>query len=484
MGKQAGRLKPERLWRFFEEISAIPRCSGDAGKISGYLLRFAGQRGLEHRLDRAGNIVMVRPARPGREGAPVIVLQGHVDMVCEKDAGTAHDFTRDPVRLKIGSDSVSAEGTTLGADNGIGVAAMLAVLDGEAPPSGKLECLFTVDEETGLTGASALDESLLQGRLLVNLDTEETGTVCIGCAGGRDSFLTFPLRRVPAGEESGLLLSIAGLKGGHSGADIHLGRANAIKLMAWTLKRLRKEFPFRIASITGGDKLNAIPREVEAVLCVGKSLVRVFSRRFSDLSESAGKEYLQLEPELRLEIREHPLPEAVADSASTDMLINLLNVIPHGVLAMSPVMSGLVETSTNCASVRTDADAVTVSSSHRSSVDSALLRVCDVHLAIAEMAGARIEQSEGYPGWIPNRDSRLLRIAEDAVREVTGHKAMVTAVHAGLECGVIKSRFPGMEAISIGPSITGAHSPRESVDVRGVETFWNILLRILDHPSL
>jgi dipeptidase D len=480
MNKKIRQLKPERIWSYFEEISRIPRCSGNTERIVDYLLRFARGHGLEERMDSASNLVIVKPPSQRYSRVPVVVLQSHVDMVCEKDSDSSHDFNRDKLKLKIEAGSLSAEKTTLGADNGLGMAVMLSILEDTTIPSGALECLFTVDEEIGLKGAFAMDSSLIRGRLLINLDTEEAGSICIGCAGGRDSHFALPVRRAAAEKgEKRLLMQVRGLRGGHSGAEIHLGRGNAIKLLARLLLQMMKGCSFRIVSITGGDKLNAIPREAEAVLSVrGMDEVQV-RKRFQELSSLVKDEYLCIEPDCSFRIEEHSGTEAPFDAGSTQLLLHLLSVIPHGVLGMSHQMEGLVETSSNLASVRTSAESVQLASSHRSSVESALGWVCDMHGAIAGMAGCDIMQTEGYPGWRPDEDSRLLKHAQRAIRKVMGREAKVTAIHAGLECGIIKTKFEGMDAISIGPTITGPHSPQEKVDIRSVEIFWKVLLQIL-----
>jgi len=480
MNQKIHQLKPERIWRYFEEISKIPRCSGHTERIMDYLLRFARKQGLEHRKDSASNLVILKPPSERYASAPVVVLQSHVDMVCEKDSGISHDFTNDPLKLRIEEGTLRAEKTTLGADNGLGMAAMLSILEDTTIPSGALECLFTGDEEIGLKGAFAMDSSLIRGRLLINLDTEEVGVICIGCAGGRDSHFVLPVRRaaVEKGEKR-FLMQVRGLRGGHSGTEIHLGRGNAIKLLTRLLLQMKKNCSFRIVSITGGDKLNAIPREAEAVLSVRGMDEAQARKLFQELSLSVREEYLYIEPDFSFRIAEYSGTEDPLDAVSTDVLVHLLSVIPHGVLTMSHQMEGLVETSSNLASVRASADSIQIASSHRSSVDSALDWVCDLHASIAEMSGCEIKQNEGYPGWRPDEDSWLLKHARSAIQKVMGREAKVTAVHAGLECGIIKTKFRGMDAISIGPTITGPHSPQEKLDIGSVEIFWNVLLQIL-----
>jgi len=473
-------LKPERVWYYFEEISKIPRCSENMEGITDFILQFAREHGLAHRKDSASNILVIKPAAPGLEKTPVVVLQSHLDMVCEKNSDSTHDFTNHPVKMKVEADSVMAEGTTLGGDNGIGIAAMLALLEHPSLPAGMLECLFTVDEEIGLKGAFALDTSLLKGRMLVNLDSEEVGSIYIGCAGGKDSEITLPIRwTVPTKEECSLRLIVRGLRGGHSGVDIHSGRANAIKLLARILFHLKGQLSIRVVSFTGGDKLNAIPREASVLIAVRKEDTVRAHKLFDTHCSALKKEYYGVEPEIAFTMQDEKHTDKLLDADSSEMFVNLLSAIPHGVLAMSPIIEGLVETSTNLASVRTRTEAVHLAASHRSSVDSALNWVCDVHRAIAAMAGAEIEQNEGYPGWSPDEGSKLLKYAKEVVKKVSGGEARVMAIHAGLECGIIKRKYKGMDAISIGPTITGAHSPQEKVDIESVETFWKVLLQIL-----
>jgi dipeptidase D len=470
-------LEPGRLWYHFEEISKIPRSSGNEKKVADYIIACAKANKLWFRRDGAGNVLVVKPPSGGYESKPVVVLQSHLDMVPEKNEGSNHNFENDPIELVIDGEWVRAKDTTLGADNGIGVAAMLAYLEDRSIPSGKVECLFTVSEETGLDGAIALGPDLLEGRILINLDTEEIGAIYIGCAGGRDSILELPLisTAVPSGFQ-GIRVAVKGLLGGHSGVDINRERANAIQLVARILKALGKTVTFRIASLKGGDKLNAIPREAFCTLAVDKGLLDQTKAVLEKLSAKLREEFSGIEQNISFEIEEKELPGEIYDPGSTTMITDLLMAVPHGVVANSALIDDLVETSTNLASARTDGATLRVCTSHRSSRESALEWMCDAHLSIAMLCGAGIEQKGGYPGWTPDPNSKLLQHTKKAVRRVTGEDARVKAIHAGLECGVIKQKYKGMDTVSIGPTVEGVHSPYERVNIKSVETFWEILI--------
>ncbi len=480
MKHRAQNLKPERLWYYFEEISKIPRASKHEEKIVDYIVSFARDNNLEYQKDNAGNVLIVRASSKGFENKRTIVLQSHMDMVCEKNESSKHDFSKDPIELVIDGEWVKAGETTLGADNGIGMAAMLSILEDKALRTGRIECLFTVEEEIGLNGAFVLDNKMLGGRVLINLDTEEVGSVYIGCAGGRDSHITLPLsQKKPEKEMKGICLEVRGLKGGHSGAEIHKGRANAIRLMARILKHLRKSVIYFISSLKGGDKLNAIPREAFSLIVVNRDSVQDAKRIFNEYCLFIKDEFEVVDPDIIFEILDSELPESMFNAPSTEKIVNLLMALPHGVISNSAVMDGLVETSTNLASVRTETASCHVKLSHRSSRDSALSWVSDIHTSLSDMCGSRIEQDGVYPGWNPDPDSELLKHAKRASFKILGKEADVKAIHAGLECGVIKQKYEGMDVISIGPTIEGAHSPEERVNIKSVETFWKILLETL-----
>ncbi|MBN2325125.1 MAG: aminoacyl-histidine dipeptidase [Spirochaetes bacterium] len=473
-------LEPERLWYHFEEISRIPRASGNEEKAAEYIVRIARRRGLRHTIDAAGNVLVVRNADEGYESVPAVVLQSHLDMVAEKNESSRHDFSKHPIELVKDGEWVRAKDTTLGADNGIGVAAMIAALEDESVSTGKIECLFTVEEETGLVGAAALKPDLLSGRLFLNLDAEEIKAVYIGCAGGKDSLLTlFPDTERTSHTDTGLRVEVRGLSGGHSGVDIHLPRGNAIKILARVLAVLEREVSCRISSLEGGGRLNAIPREAFCTLAVPKERAGRAKEVLGTVCDTLRREYSAVSATISFGIGECPCPDTVCDPASTKKIVDLLMAIPHGVISMSPRMEGLVETSTNLASVRLENERLFLSTSQRSSVKSALEWVCDEHRAIARLSGASIEQTNGYPGWEPDPDSRLLAKVKKAVRRVTKQEAAVKAVHAGLECSVIKDTYPKMDMVSIGPTVTGVHSPSERVNIKSVRMFWEILIASL-----
>jgi dipeptidase D len=407
-------------------------------------------------------------------------------MVCEKNAASSHDFDADPIELTTDGEWVGARATSLGADNGIGMAAMLSILTDPSLRLGQLECLFTVEEEIGLNGARDLDPGIINGRMLINLDSEEVGVLYVGCAGGRDSDLYLQAepesRPGPAGPDesrSCLRLGVSGLRGGHSGVEIHLGGANAVKLMARLLNRIGQSHSMRLVSISGGDKHNAIPREAFACISVENVEIDGLEKTFKACTEELKGEFGVREPGLRFYLEREPAAEAEFDEGFTTRVIDTLMTVPHGVLATSSVMDDLVETSTNLSSVKTEHDAVHIHASHRSSVESALSWVSGMHRSIASLAGARIELDSGYPGWNPDLASPLLHHAEDGVLRATGRPAEVRAIHAGLECGVIRQKFGEMDAVSLGPTILGAHSPDERVHVESVGVFWKILMETL-----
>lgn len=475
-------LEPQSLWKHFDEILSIPRPSKHEEGMRRYILGLAERKGYRSREDSVGNFVVEKPASPGKEGAPVVVLQSHVDMVTEKNSDVTFDFTRDPIVPRRDGEYVKASGTTLGADNGIGVAAMLAVLEADDLVHGPLELLFTVDEETGLTGVVALeaDAIALQGRILLNLDSEEEGAVTIGCAGGSHSRLFVPIETGPPPAGTTLAgIGLSGLSGGHSGIEIHLQRGNAVKLLARALFAAFQKVPFRLVSFQGGNKHNAIPREAEAFLLVETNRVEELSRALDAEVQEIACEY----PGEPLTVR-----DAVAVGSSSDpvwteetgrKVLDLLNALPHGVLAMSREIPGLVETSTNLAAVSQQDGQLSVLISNRSSVNSAMKATRRSLHAFASLAGARIEENAGYPGWKPNLESPVLKRFQEVHRRVLGHDPELRAVHAGLECGVLGEKFPGMDMISFGPEILGAHSPDERVKVDTVGRFYGLLGEVL-----
>ncbi|KAL4434503.1 hypothetical protein ABPG75_000944 [Micractinium tetrahymenae] len=489
-------LQPEALWRFFGELSKIPRPSKHEGRVLDWLKSFADERGLEWQQDSVGNIVIRRPGSGGGEAAPPVIVQGHIDMVCEKNADVAHNFMADAIRLVRKGDWIAADGTTLGSDNGIGVCAALALLDlpqSEELPA--LECLFTVDEETGLTGAFQLDGTMLHGRTMLNLDTEDWGDVFIGCAGGGDSVLRLSLEQeeVPAGYTA-LDIQVKGLLGGHSGINIHEDRGNAVRMAAATVEAGLAAVPAaRLVDVRGGDKRNAIPRECSTTLAVPTAQVPTASDAVGRRFASFQQEYGLKEPGLSIMAAPAAAPPAACLApAAAQQLVDLLLSLPHGVIKHSHAVEGLVETSTNLASIKPLAAKVAaggaggspkaafaVQCSTRSSLMPALEQVRSTIMRIGRLCGAEVEQDDAYPGWAPDPSSAIVKLTADTIGRITGKAPEVKAIHAGLECGIIGEKLPGLDCVSFGPTITGAHSPDEQVRISTVQHFWHATLDIL-----
>jgi dipeptidase D len=449
-----------------------------------YVHEVAARRGLVHRGDAAGNVVVEVPATKGRERKPKLVLQSHLDMVCEKDSGVAIDFEKDPIVPRREGDWLYATGTTLGSDNGIGVASMLALAEGAGAAHGPLELLFTIDEETGLTGAQQLDPALLSGSTMFNLDTEEEGALYVGCAGGAGTDLVVPLETMfGAAGRVALEIRLAGLKGGHSGVDIHLQRGNAVKILARILHALWPSYQFELAAIEGGNLHNAIPREAGAVVRVAPSDRQRFAEEVTAGAAEVAAELVAVDPGLKVEIVDGEAPAEVWSDAAAQRVLALLTALPHGVLRMSDDIPGLVETSTNLARVRTEGSTLKIHCSNRSSVASQLAATQRRVGATGELVGAEVTQLEGYPGWKPNLDSAALALLKRATEKVYGKEPAVKAIHAGLECGLIGEKMPGMDMISFGPQIEFPHSPGERVLIPSVERYWRVLSAALDEYS-
>ena len=474
-------LAPTALWAHFDRILTIPRGSGDEEAMRAYVLEVADRKGLEHQRDAIGNVVVRKPGAPGHEDAPITILQSHLDMVNEKNSDVSHDFSTDPLVPARDGDYLKATGTTLGSDNGIGVAAMLAIMESDDIAHGPLELLFTIDEETGLTGAAKLDGSMLKGRRLLNLDTEEEGAIYVGCAGGGDSHLSLPVTRAAApGGATAFRVALRGLKGGHSGVDIHLQRGNAIRLLARLLDAAARGADFRIAAFEGGDKHNAIPREATATVLVGSKDADGFRQRLDAELERVQDAFAPAEPGLAMTAEEATSPDTALDEASSWKALHLLHALPHGVAAMSYDIPDLVETSTNLARVRTEKDRVTILMNTRSSVAGELEGLRARIRAIAHLAGAEVEEETPYPGWKPNLESRLLEVVTDVYHEDLGEEPAIKAIHAGLETGIIGEKVPGMDMVSIGPQIEFPHSPDERVRIPSVADFYALLVRTLE----
>ena len=473
-------LKPSLIWKHFEQILKIPHCSGNETELGDYIISQAKNFGLEWKRDDIGNVVVSKKASPGMENAPGTILQGHIDMVCEKNSDIEHDFGKDPIQPEKKGDWISAKGTTLGSDNGVGVAAALALMEDENFVHGPLEFLFTVDEETGLTGATKISSDFLQGKILLNLDSEDEGTFTIGCAGGADSEILLQLKRKDKTEGELFRLKLFGFRGGHSGIDIDQGRGNAIKLLTRMLWQTNKTAPFALVSIEGGNMRNAIPREAWADLYADPAQIETLRASFQESFDNIENEYQAVEREAKFtfeksdENETYPLTED-----SQKMLVNLLIALPHGVLSMHQEMKGLVETSTNLAKVHTHPAHVQIISSSRSSVASGLEATRNIIAALCDMVGADLAQPEGYPGWTPNLQSMILQTCKDVYNKMFQKEPEVEAIHAGLECGIIGEKFPGMDMISFGPTIEHPHSPEERVHISSVEKFWNFLTAVL-----
>ena len=476
------KLEPHSVWEQFEAITKVPRPSKKEGKIIAWLEEFAKKHSLEYRKDAIGNIVITKPATHGMEGHETVILQNHVDMVCEKNSGVTFDFEHDVIQTVITPDGwVKAQGTTLGADNGLGMAAVLALLIDKDADHGPLEALFTVDEETGLTGAFNLGTDMITGKYLINLDSEDEGEVFIGCAGGVDTLAYFDYKTepVPAGHTF-FEISVSGLKGGHSGDDIEKGRGNSNKILARALWAGLADFDLRLAAIDGGNLRNAIPREARAVVAIPDGKVAGFKNFFEGFAADIRAELQYSDAGVQFTLTPaEKLAATVIDAETTRRLVSALVGVPNGVQAMSFAMPGLVETSTNLASVKMDGKKITATTSQRSSVESAKKATAVAVEAVFTLAGARVEHSDGYPGWAPNPDSHLLEVTKKAYEKLFKTPVKVRAIHAGLECGLFLEKYPHLEMVSTGPTILGAHSPDERIEIATVEKFWQLLLEIL-----
>jgi len=475
-----GAIQPESIWKWFSVLCKIPRPSGHEADVIAMIRNYAEQRGFLTRTDQAGNLVVYKKAFAGYSEYPAVILQAHVDMVCEKNEDTKHDFYNDPIEPYVDDGWIKARGTTLGADNGIGVSAMLAIMEDSHLEHGPLELLFTVDEERGLTGARNLDKTLLSGKILINLDSEDEDELFIGCAGGIDTIAEFEpsLDDVPEGY-CFYNLTLTGLTGGHSGDEIDKGRANSIKLMARMLNELQKTLNLRINSLSGGHQHNAIPREATADVCVPCKEKNRFIEEVKKWGGVFSKEYKDTDPNLNLSWKEIEIMQYVYSKSFQEKLVHALNACPHGVMRMSRDMPGLVETSTNLASVKETKNKIVVSTSQRSSVDTAKYDIASQVRSVFHLAGARTEHSTGYPGWEPKPDSPLVKHVSITHQKLFGKEPVVRAIHAGLECGLFLEKYPELDMISFGPTIKGVHSPDERVNIQSVEKFWNLLLEVL-----
>ncbi len=473
-------LDPQVLWKHFDVLAATPRASTKEAAARNYVLAQAARLGLETKQDAVGNLVVSKPAKPGRENAPMALLQGHLDMVCEKNEGTAHNFDTDPIKVTRDGDWLRAEGTTLGSDNGVGVAAALAVMESNDIAHGPLEFVFTIDEETGLTGAAEFPGGLLKSKYFLNLDNEETGTLCIGCSGGVKTTGRRKVSFVPATGNSAWRIKVFGLKGGHSGVDIHQGRGNALRILGSALQRVLDGLPAQIAAVNGGSAQNAIPREAAAIVVVDAASESDLRKLLSS-SEAEWKADLGgFDPGLQITVEKTPRPDKALDAADAKRIIDLLVTTPHGVVAMSPDVPGLVQNSTNLAILSVNGDVAEIVTSQRSAIEASKHAVAKMVATVFRMAGFEVEHAGSYPGWKPEPTSEIVQKLQAVHEHLFGNPAKLIAMHAGLECGVIGEKYPGMQMVSFGPTIVDPHSPNERVQISTVQSFWKYLKAVLE----
>ena len=483
-------LQPKEVFSIFHEITQVPRPSKREGKIIEWLKAFAVKHNLEHTVDEAGNIIMRKPATPGYEDKPGVILQAHMDMVCEKNNDTVHDFDNDPIHTYIDGDFIKAKGTTLGADNGIGMALMLAAITSDTLKHPALECLFTVDEETGLTGAFRLQDGCLQGKQLINLDSEDDGQVFIGCAGGIDTLAKMHYEPVPSVEGEArmqlysLRIKVGGLMGGHSGDDINKGRGNANKILVRFLYQVMKSMDMHVAKLDGGNLRNAISREAEAVITIPiwcKEDIRVMLNHYIATIE---QEIGDVEKDFTMSLETTETPDFYIPQEDSERLIQALYACPHGMTAMSKTMPGLVETSTNLASVKMKEDEkgafVEINTSQRSSIESKKHDIKQMVECALALACDEVTHGDGYPGWAPNPQSPLLEVTKKAYQDLFAAEPKVLAIHAGLECGLFLEKYPYLDMVSIGPQMFGVHSPQERLSIASTGKCWEWLQRVLE----
>lgn len=475
------QLSPESIWIYFEEICRIPRLSKNEGKIRQYLLEFAKKHKLESKADEVGNILIIKPPHKGMENRKTVVLQSHMDMVGEKNADYPHDWTIDPIIPAIKEGWVTATGTTLGADDGVGIAAQLAILSDKELKAGKIECLFTVDEESGMTGAINLKPGFFTGKTLINLDSEDEGILFIGCAGGMDTVgtMTYQTAPLPADAEA-INISVTGLHGGHSGDEIHKGYGNAVKIMNRLLWNISNQINISVAWFDGGNLRNAIPREAFSTIVFNKKDSESVKSWINNFYSTLINEFGELEKDLKVSVKKADLPSLVMDIESQKRFLNALTCCPHGVIAWSKDMDDLVETSTNLASAKfDDNNTIKIITTQRSSVESSKHEAGSMVESCLRLAGAEVAHSDGYPGWKPNLNSEILKITRESYYSLFGKEPSVRAIHAGLECGLVYEKIKGIDMISFGPTIRGAHTPEEMIEIKTAQMFWDLLLDVV-----
>lgn len=480
MSQEILKLKPYSLWKHFYELTQIPRPTGHTKAVEKYIVDFAKKLNLDVKQDKVGNVLVTKPASKGMEDAPTVILQSHLDMVPQKNTDVKHDFLTDPIETVVIGNIVKAKSTTLGADNGIGVAAILAVLEDNTLQHGKIEGFFTIDEEEGMVGAFGLEPGFLTGSIMLNLDTEEEGELCIGCAGGIDENISWQYKDAPtpAGDVA-VKVNLKGLKGGHSGGEIHLGRGNANKLLFRFLKDAVRTFDVRLSSVDGGSLRNAIPREAFAVLTVLPENLEPLLDMVDDYNDLFCQEFEGIEKNLTLKAEKVDLPTNVLPEEIQDDLINAVVASPNGVMGMLQSFPGIVESSTNLASVKSKEGIVEVKFLTRSSSESKKEAIDSTIESLYSLAEAKVESAGDYPGWEPNPHSKTLEVMEKLFKDQFGREAKVQVVHAGLECGIILQNAPNLDIVSFGPTIMNPHSPDEFVEIDTVERFYTYLTKIL-----
>ena len=470
-------LAPQNVWSIFDAMTKVPRPSKKEEKIRQWLVNWAKEHNIECHLDSTGNVLMRVPATPGYENHPTVVMQGHMDMVCEKNSDVKHDFENDPLDTYIDGDWVKARGTTLGADDGMGVALALGIMIDPEAKHGPLEALITYDEETGMTGANNLDEGFMTGKILVNIDSETEGQIFIGCAGGKDTCAQFRYAPIPAPDRFYAKVKVSGLMGGHSGGDIHLGHANANKVL---VRFLLSQPDLVLASIHGGNLRNAIAREAEAVIGVPEGRKH---QLMADLNQFIAKiegEVGDIEKGFKMTIESVEKPQHIIEPGVSDKLLAALQACPHGVQGMSRAMENLVETSTNLASVKIPEEGIIrVETSQRSSVESEKEDIAATVRTVFELAGAEVTQGHGYPGWKPNVESPVLKVFSQTYRDMYKKEPEILAIHAGLETGLFLTKYPDMDMISVGPTMEAIHSPEEKVSITSVASFYKYMREAL-----
>lgn len=481
MAKEILNLKPAHLWKHFYELTQIPRPTGHTQAVTKYVIDFGKSLGLDVKQDEVGNVLITKSASKGMENAPTVILQSHLDMVPQKNSDVEHDFLKDPIETYIDGNKVKAKSTTLGSDNGIGAAAILAIMEDNSLKHGKIEGLFTIDEEVGMVGAFGLKPGFLTGSILLNLDTEEEGELCVGCAGGIDENISWQFKEEESPEgDVAVKISLTGLKGGHSGTEIHVGRGNANKMLFRLLKDAVSTVEARLSSVDGGSLRNAIPREAIAVVTLPEENVQDLFDLVSDYEYIYKKEYKGVETNFSLKAEKIDLPKTVIPEEIQDNLINAVVASPSGAESMLQDFKGIVQTSTNLASVKSSPEKIEVKFLTRSSSETQKKALDSSIESLYSLAGAKVESAGDYPGWQPDINSKILHVMDDIFKKKFGKEPHVSVVHAGLECGIILGSTPNLDIVSFGPTILNAHSPGEFVEIDTVERFYDYLIAILE----